>query len=116
MLRFISFATSAVGVFAFECTRNTIRSTSLNCARLRSSLLPIVHRPTERIAKSSGPGSHRRLQGWSRCTLAKAAREGLGRGSTKHVVGDVSSHALQPIQQFAVVVIIVPKVKDGQNN
>jgi hypothetical protein len=31
-------------------------------------------------------------------------------------VGDGSPHAVEPIQQFAVVVIPVPKVEDKQNN
>jgi hypothetical protein len=34
----------------------------------------------------------------------------------KHTVGDGSSHAVEPVQQSAVVVILVPKVKNGQND
>src|SRR6266851_4327706 len=34
----------------------------------------------------------------------------------RHTVGDGSPHAVEPIHQFAVVVIPVPKVEDEQNN
>jgi hypothetical protein len=34
----------------------------------------------------------------------------------KRTVGDISSHAVYPIQQFAVVVTLVPKIEDGQND
>src|SRR5229473_2143158 len=36
--------------------------------------------------------------------------------SMRHTVGDGSPHAVEPIHQFAVVVIPVPKVEDEQNN
>src|ERR1700687_5719973 len=36
--------------------------------------------------------------------------------SMRHTVGDGSPHAVEPIHQFAVVVIPVPKVEDQQNN
>ena len=62
MLRFISFATSAVGVFAFECARNTIKSSSLNC-------VPIVHPAKVTGGCGIGPTA----------SLAKAARRGLAR-------------------------------------
>jgi hypothetical protein len=34
----------------------------------------------------------------------------------KYTVGDGSPHAVEPIQQFAAVVIFVPEVEDGQND
>jgi hypothetical protein len=34
----------------------------------------------------------------------------------KHTVGDGTPHAVETIQQFAVVVILVPKIEDCQND
>ena len=40
----------------------------------------------------------------------------IGRASAKHVNRNVSPHAIEPNEHFAVVVILVPKIKHGQND
>jgi hypothetical protein len=37
------------------------------------------------------------------------------KASMKQMLDDVASHAVQPIQHFAVVIVLVPKIEDGEN-